>query len=555
MGGFDENAQCDVVDHYVYYLDRPEDGWEDRSMISPMPQARNHFGTAVLDGRMYAVGGQNGHDGCQGGHNQRVVHRYDPITDRWRQLADLPTSQSHNEPGVFAYNGKIYSVGGQNQRSQEVWEYDPASDRWTIRTDLRLPIRLIAPGARPYDNNLFVMGGGEVAVNHPRKDVRAHNFDRNVTRALSFYPNTLRMDRQAGETTRTILSNLSAEDEVAYRIDTDELPSWLTVEGVTPTVRQSFGEIRVRVDSSQLTKGTYTHRLVAEAEGYTSATLTITVEITTDRGPVDEGCADCVRDYTAEVECGATTGDWRTAYGYPEVGTNSAVFIGKSDYKAPTATSDNAITLATGKLAEGTYVLNLRMAAPNNSSNSVFIRVDNGKWIKFWKQLDGTNLLTTGFEWKEVNDSGKAITFELEEGEHTITFVNRESGTLLDRVYLGAVGADVARLAGPSQSCAAERAVAFGRSVTSKAVVGATDELSLEVYPNPAIDELNLRLTGPAVASISVYNAHGQLVATTGQSDAGERTRAIDVRILPSGVYRLVAVTAETQVTETVVIR
>jgi N-acetylneuraminic acid mutarotase len=62
------------------------------------------------------------------------VHRYDPATDRWTRLADLPARRGHITASVAAHQGRIWVVGGTvngNVPARDVTVYDPSTDRWT----------------------------------------------------------------------------------------------------------------------------------------------------------------------------------------------------------------------------------------------------------------------------------------------------------------------------------------------------------------------------------------------------------------------------------------
>ena len=172
FGGLDAEARCDVDTHLVHDLDAPEKGWRDLSGDAPFPRPRNHFGTAVMDGRIHVVGGQIGHDDCDRLVRQReqtpLVHVYDPGTGDWDRLADLPWSQSHAEPSTFVHAGRLWSVGGM-VNGDRVLSYDTGADAWTWRDDLTLPNRLLAPGARIFHGNrLHMFGGGVPDVRDPR---------------------------------------------------------------------------------------------------------------------------------------------------------------------------------------------------------------------------------------------------------------------------------------------------------------------------------------------------------------------------------------------------
>ena len=174
FGGLDAEGRCDVDTHLVLDLDAPGDGWQDLSGGAPFPSPRNHFATVVLDGLVYAVGGQIGHDDCAALAQQRVqtplVHVYDPAANAWERLADLPWPQSHAEPSSFAHAGLLWSVGGMVQ-GDRVLSYDPATDAWTWRQELGLPSPLLAPGARILGGDrLHVFGGGAPDVTNPRAE-------------------------------------------------------------------------------------------------------------------------------------------------------------------------------------------------------------------------------------------------------------------------------------------------------------------------------------------------------------------------------------------------
>jgi len=78
----------------------------------------------VLDGQIYVGGGFGA---------TRRLDRYDPSTDTWTNLADLPAGRHHL--GVAALSGHIYVVGGHdedaNSATDTVWRYDPATNAWS----------------------------------------------------------------------------------------------------------------------------------------------------------------------------------------------------------------------------------------------------------------------------------------------------------------------------------------------------------------------------------------------------------------------------------------
>ena len=166
FGGLDANARCDVSNHYVYDLSAPSAGWQEITHQAAMPTPRNHFATVVLNGLIYAIGGQFGHDNCPGKNTQdsELVHVFNPATNQWSRIANLPTVQSHMEPSSFAYAGAIYVIGGETS-GNKIFRYEPQADDWDVVGTL--PGILVAPVARVVDNKLIVASGGSPNFQSP----------------------------------------------------------------------------------------------------------------------------------------------------------------------------------------------------------------------------------------------------------------------------------------------------------------------------------------------------------------------------------------------------
>jgi N-acetylneuraminic acid mutarotase len=114
-----------------------ENSWQTKASMS---QARTGLGVAVVDGKIYAIGGYTAQDHFpfnQVGTNER----YDPKADVWVILKPMPTPRTSF--AIAAYEGKIYCVGGYNivegetiSSSLSVNEvYDTVTDTWSTKSD------------------------------------------------------------------------------------------------------------------------------------------------------------------------------------------------------------------------------------------------------------------------------------------------------------------------------------------------------------------------------------------------------------------------------------
>lgn len=125
--------------HEVY--DPASNSWETRS---PMPTARNHAASGVVNDRIYIIGGRLGAAFITRASNTDIVEEYDPATDQWGALkAPMPIARSASAWGT--HNGRIYVAGGEQRTSEfqrtfrAVQAYDPKANRWTTLPPMEFP--------------------------------------------------------------------------------------------------------------------------------------------------------------------------------------------------------------------------------------------------------------------------------------------------------------------------------------------------------------------------------------------------------------------------------
>jgi N-acetylneuraminic acid mutarotase len=147
-----------------------EDGtWTQKT---DMPTARCLAGSAVVDGKIYVIGGSD-----QAKATSSAVEEYDPATDTWRRRTDMPTPRRAHS--AAAVDGVIYAIGGWNTAGREVSTveaYDPAADTWTTKADM--PTRRALSAIAVVEGIIYVIGGmfGETAQdNRPLSAVEAYD--------------------------------------------------------------------------------------------------------------------------------------------------------------------------------------------------------------------------------------------------------------------------------------------------------------------------------------------------------------------------------------------
>lgn len=144
IGGTNKARTVDLGDHYALDLDNLTAGWQ---KLAPLPDPRQHAGSAVFDGKIYYIGGQTSHDAKLVA--QKATHVYDMSTDTWTKKADLPvpegrTGRGHISSSVVVLGNRIMVLGGQvvhgnSGHTNLVSAYTPATDTWQNLSPLPLP--------------------------------------------------------------------------------------------------------------------------------------------------------------------------------------------------------------------------------------------------------------------------------------------------------------------------------------------------------------------------------------------------------------------------------
>ena len=125
--------------------DPKTDTW---SYKAPMPTPRAEFGIAVYQNMVYCIGGLTSPNSDPTGINEV----YDPITDKWETKTPMPTQRGWLKANVV--NGKIYLIGG-SPNVNEV--YDPSTDTWTTKT--APPVAVNGYVSAVVDDEIYVIGG------------------------------------------------------------------------------------------------------------------------------------------------------------------------------------------------------------------------------------------------------------------------------------------------------------------------------------------------------------------------------------------------------------
>jgi N-acetylneuraminic acid mutarotase len=132
----------------------------------PMLTARNHHGAALIDGKIYVVGGRIGSTFIIGlSNNVSTNEVYDVAKDAWASVLGMPTPRSGI--GVAVLDGRMHVLGGEaylndlvgTYRTHEA--YDPKTNGWQRLPPMPTPRHGVA--VAEIGGKIYAVSGSNVA--------------------------------------------------------------------------------------------------------------------------------------------------------------------------------------------------------------------------------------------------------------------------------------------------------------------------------------------------------------------------------------------------------
>jgi len=128
-----------------------------------MPTPRFYFAIAVFEKKIYVMGGQKGFN--MAGSGEPILcpstEVYDATTNTWEIKKRMPTSRT--ELRANTVGDKIYLIGGTNKPGlvglalNEV--YDPVADTWTTKSPPPVPHGVYGYGSAVVDDKIYIIAG------------------------------------------------------------------------------------------------------------------------------------------------------------------------------------------------------------------------------------------------------------------------------------------------------------------------------------------------------------------------------------------------------------
>jgi N-acetylneuraminic acid mutarotase len=156
VGGRTWTPDSVFMDNSMWAYDAASDHW---TIAAPIPTKRAFLAVGVVNGVLYAIGGDSSTGGQEGWGPccLNTVEAYDPSTNTWTSKAPLHTPRAAAAAAVV--NGTLYVFGGENNGAglSSVEAYDPATDSWTELGSM--PYSRLGMVAAASHGAIFALGG------------------------------------------------------------------------------------------------------------------------------------------------------------------------------------------------------------------------------------------------------------------------------------------------------------------------------------------------------------------------------------------------------------
>ena len=146
-----------------------------------------------------------------------------------------------------------------------------------------------------------------------------------------------------------------------------------------------------------------------------------------------------------EAECAIVGSGWQTVEDIEATGGKYLVHSVGINLNNPPSDPASQLVFTIKTVVAGSYYLQARIRAPSGTQDSFWIKIDNGNWVKWWKNIRRG----TQFDWNRAPGGP----FVLDAGDHIITVAYRESGTQLDKIALNPSSELPSGLGGEASSC------------------------------------------------------------------------------------------------------
>lgn len=169
MGGLASIDGSDVIYKKLEIYDIASDTWDTTKADMPDYKALGNFG-AACNSKVYVIAGSNSMTGYPALHEVTAVYEYTPGTDTWVTKAPIPQGTCYKDVAVVG--NKMYVISGQYSSThdklgivQRAFEYDTTNNTWIEKS--RCPYASLGSGVTVIDGKIYMCGGNKQGYTSP----------------------------------------------------------------------------------------------------------------------------------------------------------------------------------------------------------------------------------------------------------------------------------------------------------------------------------------------------------------------------------------------------
>ncbi len=477
------------------------------------PYPAQQAGIAKWANEIYVFGGT-----ISGGLYSNRLYKFDPVSDVWTRLADMPVAKQTRGEII---NGKLYTIGGFNGlTTTSIDVYDIATNTWSFA--MNIPVGISSFDIAAYANRIWVIGDFTNLTNTACYDVAANTYTIYTNNMIGRRHNGAEIIN--GKLYAICGSQTSALSSSLTSLQSLDLVSFLCGTTVTPEI------CMVTTDSLSTNNVIYWDKTA-----YPMADSFIVYRDTANNdyariGSVSKNSLSLFNDTARNI--GFNGGDpnvssWR--YKISIIDT-----CGNESFKSPYHQT-MFFQLGTGNFSWTHYGIE-GQASPVPNLNNYYVKMD-------------TFAISSPGNWNLIQSLSASST------SYTYPGYSTYQSTADWRVETNwSIGCNLTlRLANGNQNEIQTTVVKSKSNIKNNRTVGIKDtknqEARLKVYPNPANDLLNVEvsLLNEKEATISIENMLGQVVH---EMKTTQNLNQLNISTFVSGVY-FVKVKADNKVIST----
>jgi hypothetical protein len=249
----------------------------------------------------------------------------------------------------------------------------------------------------------------------------------------------------------------------------------------------------------------------------------------------------CHNSIYLEAECANSIGsNWTLGNDANASGGKFLLPPNNTSYDYPPVNTADLVSFNVNVTVGGQYRIFTRSLTVDGSSDSYWVRVNNGNWVK-WNTVNSLSSNRSQYDWDLVGDwfggnTAIPVTFQLNPGSNTIQFSWREPNARLDKLFITLVSKKPTGLGGTATNCNSTNPPPPGCNKTVLFVVGSTTLNAGDAAVKARLESSGFTVTVKDGVAATAADATGKgiviISSTVNSTDVNTKFRDVKVPVV-----------------------